>query len=883
MSEQSRHPAKVLWIDSSLQPDLTDVSHEYLLSPRYYSGVEDRLSDSYIAKARRNHLTGTDNEYLLSPRRYKRVESNRSNESGGVSRPESIRSSSSRNMSYRNCFVSENEGFESTSLRRHCSGKSFETKSSATTGCSRDQEGNFLDNREGFAREPRGESRHTRGNHRRSESLSGRDSRASRGSSGRTSTQTLSSGRTQNSSGRVSSHSSWRNSPASGRRRSSSSSRGSGRDHRESRKQSGVMEMDITVSELSEAKAKNNGKSSSLPSRDEAIYLQTFYKVMTAFNDKQKTTLALQDCADHGEPMYRRVVFRIIDTLNGSHAHCTPMQRDLVIESLVFLCNQTNVETEESLKVAVDSVLHFCRSSFKELLLTADSSARDKENLKTIVYILGVIALKSNFFLKKLETNNVIRTCIDDILSIDFMSQHFTDNIVNSIVEISLKSQVLYELLGDVKIMLVSISKRLESNTEVSIDDVEVIRRHLARVNDPSVILRNCRDLIFEKIRKNCFSTAHKVQFQKSMLIPHLINRCMMNDLSNCSHILKIFTVFVEQPILREMFLREYSTELVTMYMATMRCEESGVSDVLMKFWLTQRLCSIEYFRHLIFRAEGAILLIMAVMRAVNLEAGESLQLLSPFCNQTMFLDVSLTPGQLIQQFGIFFQCGETDATREQAGDILEVFAEGLEPSQYSSGISNGFIESGMLYVLQNIISDESGETGRCQQATRLLCALVKDKPIRDVFLSEAMGVLHCMITSMDCLTTRSNVVMSLVAVLEVVARDTVSHPRLFESDIVFDLAEHIKDSLVDTSIPYTTKQKYVLSNLNIFDIMLSSPESCTLFKRCHFEDFFHNLLPRDEKMKKVLNKENEEERRKMNSSLKTTVLRLLEKLTPGL
>jgi hypothetical protein len=563
---------------------------------------------------------------------------------------------------------------------------------------------------------------------------------------------------------------------------------------------------------------------------------------MTAFNDKQKTTLAFKDCGNHGEPMYRRVVFRIIEKLNTVSKKCTSTQRDLVIDSLSLICNDPSEATEASLKESIDDVLFFCRSAFKELLLTSDKSAKDKENLKILIHLLGVMAVKSDFFRKKLEKHSMMRKFIDDLLSKDYISRYSRDKVVTSIVKTCLKSQVLYELLCDMKSMLTSVTSCLELSKSNVIDSA-IMTRYLSRVSDPSAVLRDCRAAILSRTRLQCFTTEHKIQLQSSKLIPQLINRCLLDDLSSCTHILKIFLAFVEQPVLREMLVRDYSTELVTLFMATLRCEESNVPEFLMKFWLTQRICSIPHFRNLIFRVEGAILMIMATMRSVTLDAGESLSVLSPFCDDSFFFDMSLTSSQLIQHFGLFFQCGETALVRKKAGEVLEIFTEGLEQSNFSCGVSNSFIDSGILFILQNMISDDSCEMEWREKATSLLCVLVEDDSIRQVFLVESLGILHCLITSVDCFSSRSEVVKSVIAVLEVVAVDPNSHSRLFESDIVLDLAEHIKDTLVATSISSKTKEQYILHSLNIFDIISSSSESSAMLKKMNLDEFFDNFL----------------------------------------
>jgi hypothetical protein len=252
----------------------------------------------------------------------------------------------------------------------------------------------------------------------------------------------------------------------------------------------------------------------------------------------------------------------------------------------------------------------------------------------------------------------------------------------------------------------------------------------------------------------------------------------------------------------------------------------------------------------MIFRADGAILEIMAIMRSVNFAPGNGLSVLSPFCNDSTFLDMTLTQAQLIQHFGLFFQTHEKEDTRRFAGEVLEVFIEGLEGSK-SLQSSRSFIDSGIIFILQNIISDDSAGHEWRQQGTALFCALMEDKRIREVFLAEPLGVLHCLVSSKDSYERRSPVIFSLVRVLEVVASDPDSHPRLFESDILIDLAEHIKATLTTDVVPDdATKAEYSLQSLNIFDIIATSEESSNIFKQMKLEVFLNHLqllLPHDQ------------------------------------
>ena len=245
----------------------------------------------------------------------------------------------------------------------------------------------------------------------------------------------------------------------------------------------------------------------------------------------------------------------------------------------------------------------------------------------------------------------------------------------------------------------------------------------------------------------------------------------------------------------------------------------------------------------------------MALMRSVNMEANDSLAMLSPFYKDVFFLDLSLTTAQMIQFFGSCFQTGESSLLRRQAGNLLQLYAEGLITTNHVSqlaislSISNSFIDSGLVFSLLNVISAEECDPEWLDMGTKLLCVLVADTAICDVFLMEPLGVLHCLVTSVDSYQGRRTVFTSLIAVLEVVVKDVTSHPRLFESDIIIDLAEHIRDTLSTGAVSAVTKGVNVLHTLHIFDLMTAlSPESCQTFKQMELEVFMSLLLQHDRK-----------------------------------
>ena len=587
---------------------------------------------------------------------------------------------------------------------------------------------------------------------------------------------------------------------------------------------------------------------------------------MTSFNTKQKNALTLPDSGSYAEPTYRKVVFEIIQKLNKDARKCTLTQQDLVLQSVTFICKDTTPDTEVALEGAVDDILTFFLTTFYTMLSSRVMRQLEKievENLKTIIELVGVLGCKSEYFRKKLEKRQIFRRFTDKIMtraSSAISTQSVEDdreNLVDSIVDIALKSQILFELLVDVRTVLLSIQEILEDSVQK--EDSEallVITQHLSRVQDtPNSLLFNSRTSIRSLIGQFEFCTEDKMQFIDSRLICQLAKRCLITDLTCCSHLLKLFLILGEQPLLQQVMTIEYCSELVTVFLATMRCEENSLEDSLMKFWLAQRMCADPLSRNLLFRSEGVMLGIMALMRSVNMEANDGLAMLSPFYKDVFFLDLSLTTAQMIQFFGSCFQTGESSLLRRQAGNLLQLYAEGLITTNHVSqlaislSISNSFIDSGLVFSLLNVISAEECDPDWLDMGTKLLCVLVADTAICDVFLMEPLGVLHCLVTSVDSYQGRRTVFTSLIAVLEVVVKDVTSHPRLFESDIIIDLAEHIRDTLSTGAVSAVTKGVNVLHTLHIFDLMTAlSPESCQTFKQMELEVFMSLLLQHDRK-----------------------------------
>jgi hypothetical protein len=299
--------------------------------------------------------------------------------------------------------------------------------------------------------------------------------------------------------------------------------------------------------------------------------------------------------------------------------------------------------------------------------------------------------------------------------------------------------------------------------------------------------------------------------------------------------VLKIVLLLGEQSVLKELLLQDHQEALTTVFMAFLRSEDTSVEDALMKFWLVRRICKDYDIRNIMLRAEGCIMMLMSVMRSVNLDVGEELSILSPFCYEPFSQDISLTTSELISHFVDLFQHGESTEKRRKASDLLLIFAGGLCSASASSDvISSSFIDSGSLLNVLKLLHDEnhSSEAEWRERSAILLYYVVEDARIREVFLGEPLFVLHNMLNSFNNYEHKFNLFVSLIPILQVIVLDPCSHARLFDVDIVLDLADYIRQTLTTSSIAVSEDRKtlHVLECLQIFEIFASSEESCAGF-----------------------------------------------------
>lgn len=563
----------------------------------------------------------------------------------------------------------------------------------------------------------------------------------------------------------------------------------------------------------------------------------------------------------------------MIATWSRDPRSCTAVQKDMVLQSLGMVAADPAPATDSFLRGGIDDVLSFLLTHFHDTLRECHSDydragTEDVEGamkcLKMIVIVVGAIAHKADYFMRKIERRQVFRRLIDDLftassvldpplrpppLPLPLPAPDSNRDVMTSLKKMALKGLLVHALLVEVREVLMSLSSVLSVPHSPHHDLAPCamsLSCHLDRVQDVSAVLSRCRESMSVLVkRQRCLTTEHKIQLKRSHVIPLLATHCLLHDLESVSHALKIFVMFSEQPVLQKLLLRYYSAEFATLFLATMRAEEITTKDVLMKFWLCQRLCKSASYRNFLFRANGVLMEILRVLMAVELPCGEALEVLAPLCRSDCDgstgefpLDMSLTATQLIQQLGGVFLSGGSREIRLAAGNVLMVFTEGLE--REGGEMSRCFLESGLLYGVMNVVSTEECECEWRERGSFLLCALLEDDEIRRVFLVEHLGVFQCLASSADSLMGKCTVLTPLLAALLVVARDPLSHFRLFESNVLLDLAGYIRDVTMaadelcsgaganaeGVAEGTSTQGEIVLHSLEVFDIIASSGEA---------------------------------------------------------
>lgn len=556
-------------------------------------------------------------------------------------------------------------------------------------------------------------------------------------------------------------------------------------------------------------------------------------------------------CSSHQDPLYRKVVFNIIARMNST-LKCNRTQRDLVLDSVSLICSDNSIECDIELREALDNVLLFLCTAFKDLLCR-ESSSRGGDYLKMIIQLVGSLDSKSEYYRSKIRKRHVLQKMADEVvkrLSADSVAMKATGTAAHNMIEVTMKSLLMNNLMREIKTVLTSIS---ESLSVQSSERYSATISHLISKYDVGVLLFDYRKLIKSLLVCEHYTSIQTEIFQNENFIPYLLSEGTENaDLG--SHVLKIIIMLGDVRLLRKLVVEDYCTQFGDFILSFLRSDEESVEGILVKFWLIHRLCKSKEFRDVLFCTEDLIVQIMVVMRAVSLDVGED-HVLKPFYEVEYFRNEKLTTTDVILHLVDVYECEHSSGNERQcASDILMSFATGLRSScgHTSSRISKAFIDSGIIAVLMHVLCEEnnSGDAEAKERALRLIIELLVDVRIREVFLAQPLLDLHSLVNSYHRYEQRSNAAASLVQIVQVLAQDPLSHPKLFESDVVIDLVDFIKRTLTTscTLIPQRIKISHILQCLSVLELMASVEESQKNFQKMKMEDFLKLLLRHESK-----------------------------------
>ena len=588
--------------------------------------------------------------------------------------------------------------------------------------------------------------------------------------------------------------------------------------------------------------------------------MQTFSKVIAAFNDKHNAALKSRKyCGGlRCEASYRRIVFSVIDDLSRvKSSKCIPSQRSLMIDALTILCRDDSPDSLLDIKARSRHLQTFLKDSFNTFLTDSENARKNNNNLKKLCNIFELLCLNCvDFFIDAIFKRRFVEKILDLITTFPIVRLHQNSEgpaaDLKFIHEKVLRSQIAYELSAILSSKLSSLTETLGLVPDKA-DIYSRLSLHIKRLSTVNTALFEWRNEVKSVVGLKFCTLKHDEVFQESALISTMVRFCDLDDYIQCSHVLKIFVIFGENLRLCHIIIKKFASEFTDIFLATIRAQEASAEEILAKFWLVQKVCNNANYCALIFLTEGGVLQILSMLRSVNMEAAASLKILAPFCRQATFLDMSLTNAQLIQQFSYLLLSDRCGKFCRHAFTVLKTFADGLQlPSPHSSRIANSFIESDILFGLVNAIgSDNRNEQDSLREmGTSLLCMLVANSTIREAFLVEPLSILHCLATSPDQLACKSRITSSLIAVLEVIVNDKVSHMQLLERNMAKSLAIFIINILSVSDegyvLPGDSKVDIILRCLNIFGKMAFSRESRQLFSRTNFSDFLHVLLLHD-------------------------------------
>ena len=202
--------------------------------------------------------------------------------------------------------------------------------------------------------------------------------------------------------------------------------------------------------------------------------------------------------------LYRRALVAHIKATNESKT-CSSEQREIILRSMDVVCeargSPNTVEEIALCEDASDVVIVFLLGSFLDLL-----ELSDVPYMKCVIRVVGAMVKKSAYTRYQLHSYRVCQKFVDAIFSKTVSDLVQGESVAQSVIDIAMQSQLMIEMLLEMKINLTLYSQQLSDLNETDHYSGKIEESFL-RLNDSASILHRGRDLIRSLVGQDCFTS----------------------------------------------------------------------------------------------------------------------------------------------------------------------------------------------------------------------------------------------------------------------------------------------------------------------------------------------------------------------------------------
>ena len=515
---------------------------------------------------------------------------------------------------------------------------------------------------------------------------------------------------------------------------------------------------------------------------------------------------------------------------------------------LSVVCENAKPEVVSKLCDVADSLVAFLLNSFVHILPSGAVDPTDEDNLKLIIHLVGLLMMRSEIFAKKMSKAKALEVILTHITAfsstdVDIKARHNMSIVRNTVV----RSVLAGQLYSTLKSELIDLRYFMCGD---DVDDVFPYQYLLDRLNSDGDTLYKLRDALRHKILSQDFKPKREDVLKFSSLISYLRERCHTNAFLLCSHILKVIIIFLDHPVLKELLLFKHQQDFLIIFLATLRCENVEQKDMLLKYWLTQRICNDVHVRSVIYLSDGGMMAVINIIQSVNLTDGRSLDVLCRFSSHPCFSENSklVEINQIIKCLHLCLTAVDSNCRQHEACDILLIMVSGLKLTK-NAKVTDEFANSGLIVTLLNTL-----EVGVCgldlqEKLTLLLCRLLDNDTLRQTFVSTSEDGVKLLANKLMSCRGKTDVFLSLLEAVDILSSDVEIHLLLISNGIISELVEHVKDILSNHDCTYTASVNNVSMVLHILNKMASlSGNTCKLFQDMKLELFLSLLVLHENK-----------------------------------